>query len=177
MMTPAGAWRTVSTPLEILIQVTSLGEDPSTIKAGDSTSSEEVVACTRVLEGWLEVKSGCNRNSSAIPQSSKDSAVFFARVFTRKGIFRTNFSSTSNREELERSLTESRSVISIPSSSNTSLVSKSCMCLPYVKEHPPLDVKIAYNNLERSIENQTRMSQAKTVLEGDYIHGFRKSKE
>src|SRR5579859_3971644 len=130
-MTPAGAWRTISTPLEILIQVTTLAEDPSTIKEGDSTSSEEVVAGTRVLEAWLEVKSGCNRNSSANPQSSKDSAVLLARVFARKGIFRTNFNSTSDRDALELSLSESRSVISIPSSSSTSLVSKPCMCLPY----------------------------------------------
>ena len=88
----------------ILIQVTSLGEDPSTIKEGDATSSEEVVVGTRAIEAWLEVKSGCNRNSSAIPQSSNDSAVFLARVFAMKGIFRTNFNSTRDGEVLELSL-------------------------------------------------------------------------
>src|SRR6266576_5429246 len=109
----------------------------------------------------MEVKSGCTRKRSANPQISKASAVFFVRVFAKKGILRTNLSNTRDGELLEPSFCGSRSIISTLSSSCILLRLKSSICLPYFKKKLPHNMEIAYDNSMRKYKEYNLAESSK----------------
>lgn len=86
-------------PPEVLNQVSLFARAIRSREIRHLIAGEEAVASTGVLEVCLGMEgiAGCTRKRSRITQISKASAVFLARVFARKGIFRANLSSTRDK--------------------------------------------------------------------------------